>query len=318
MRQVIVSRLLRLVGTLLAVTFLTFSLTSFLPGDPVNAILGVTSNQDPEIVAKIRDDLGLDDPFLVRYGHWLGDAVRGDLGESYINRGQSVSDTIKDRIPVTAQLAFMAILIAVILAVPIGIIGAYKQGKWPDSVSSAGVQVALSIPNFIMGIFLIWLFAVQLQWLPSSNWNRISDKGLVENLKTAIMPASALAMTQMAIFSRLVRADMVATLQENYILAAKAKGLNDRYILARHALRPSSLSLMTIIGINFGALLGGTVVIETLFAVPGLGFRLINAISQRDILVIQGITVFVATVYVVINTVVDLLYAVIDPRIRKG
>jgi peptide/nickel transport system permease protein len=318
MRQVIVSRLLRLVGTLLAVTFLTFSLTSFLPGDPVNAILGVNSNQDPEIVAKIRDDLGLDDPFLVRYGNWLGDAVRGDLGESYINRGQSVSDTIKDRIPVTAQLAFMAILIAVILAVPIGIIGAYKQGKWPDSVSSAGVQVALSIPNFIMGIFLIWLFAVQLQWLPSSNWNRISDKGLVENLKTAIMPASALAMTQMAIFSRLVRADMVATLQENYILAAKAKGLNDRYILARHALRPSSLSLMTIIGINFGALLGGTVVIETLFAVPGLGFRLINAISQRDILVIQGITVFVATVYVVINTIVDLLYAVIDPRIRKG
>jgi peptide/nickel transport system permease protein len=318
MRQVIVSRLLRLVGTLLAVTFLTFSLTSFLPGDPVNAILGVNSNQDPEIVAKIRDDLGLDDPFLVRYGHWLGDAVRGDLGESYINRGQSVSDTIKDRIPVTAQLAFMAILIAVILAVPIGIVGAYKQGKWPDSVSSAGVQVALSIPNFIMGIFLIWLFAVQLQWLPSSNWNRISDKGLVENLKTAIMPASALAMTQMAIFSRLVRADMVATLQENYILAAKAKGLNDSYILARHALRPSSLSLMTIVGINFGALLGGTVVIETLFAVPGLGFRLINAISQRDILVIQGITVFVATVYVVINTIVDLLYAVIDPRIRKG
>jgi peptide/nickel transport system permease protein len=318
MRQVIVSRLLRLVGTLLAVTFLTFSLTSFLPGDPVNAILGVTSNQDPEIVAKIRDDLGLDDPFLVRYGHWLGDAVRGDLGESYINRGQSVSDTIKDRIPVTAQLAFMAILIAVILAVPIGIIGAYKQGKWPDSVSSAGVQVALSIPNFIMGIFLIWLFAVQLQWLPSSNWNRISDKGLVANLKTAIMPASALAMTQMAIFSRLVRDDMVATLQENYILAAKAKGLNDSYILARHALRPSSLSLMTIVGINFGALLGGTVVIETLFAVPGLGFRLINAISQRDILVIQGITVFVATVYVVINTIVDLLYAVIDPRIRKG
>jgi len=319
MRKVIISRLLRLAATLLAVTFLTFSLTSLLPGDPVNAILGVDSNQDPELVQKIRDDLGLDDPFLVRYGNWLWDAVvHFDLGESYINRGQSVSDTIMDRIPVTGQLAFMAIIMAVLMAVPIGIIGAYKQGKWQDTVSSAGVQVALSIPNFIMGIFFIWLFAVQLRWLPSSNWNRISDKGLIENLKTAIMPASALAMTQMAIFSRLVRADMVATLQENYILAAKAKGLSDRYILARHALRPSSLSLMTIIGINFGALLGGTVVIETLFAVPGLGFRLINAINQRDILVIQGITVFVAAVYVIINTVVDLLYAVIDPRIRKG
>ncbi len=319
MRKVIISRLLRLAATLLAVTFLTFSLTSLLPGDPVNAILGVESNQDPELVEKIRDDLGLDEPFLVRYGNWLWDAVvHFDLGESYINRGQSVSGTIMDRIPVTGQLAFMAIIMAVLMAVPIGVLGAYKQGRWQDTVSSAGVQVALSIPNFIMGIFFIWLFAVQLQWLPSSNWNRISDKGLIENLKTAIMPAAALAMTQMAIFSRLVRADMVATLQENYILAAKAKGLNDRFILMRHALRPSSLSLMTIVGINFGALLGGTVVIETLFAVPGLGFRLINAINQRDILVIQGITVFVAAVYVIINTIVDLLYAVIDPRIRKG
>lgn len=317
MRKVLVNRLLRLLGTLLAVTFLTFSLTSLLPGDPVNAILGVENINDQELVAEIRADLGLDDPFLVRYVDWLGNVAQGDLGKSYIT-DQPVMETIKQRLPVTAQLAFMAILMAVILAVPIGIIGAYKQGKWQDSVSSAAVQVALSIPNFIMGIFFIWLFAVKLNWLPSSSWSRISDKGLIENLKTAILPAGALAMTQMAIFSRLVRADMVATLQENYILAAKAKGLSDRYILVRHALRPSSLSLMTIIGINFGALLGGTVIIETLFAVPGLGFRLINAISQRDILVIQGITVFIAIVYVVINTIVDLLYAVIDPRIRKG
>ena len=318
MYKVIISRLLRLAATLLAVTFLTFSLTSFLPGDPAIAILGVESNPDPEKIAEIREDLRLDDPFIVRYGRWLGNAATGDLGESYINRGQSVSGTISDRLPVTGQLAFMAILMAVLLAVPIGVIGAYKQGKWPDTVSSAGVQVALSIPNFIMGIFFIWLFSVTLGWLPSSNWSRLSEEGLVENLKRAIMPASALAMTQMAIFSRLVRSDMVATLQENYILAAKSKGLSDKFILARHALRPSSLSLMTIVGINFGALLGGTVVIETLFGIPGLGFRLINAINQRDILVIQGITVFVAAMYVIINTVVDLLYAVVDPRIRKG
>ncbi len=317
MRKVLVNRLLRLFGTLLAVTFLTFGMTSLLPGDPVSAILGVENINDQELVAEIRADLGLDDPFLVRYVDWLGNVAQGDLGKSYIT-DQPVMETIKQRLPVTAQLAFMAILMAVILAVPIGIIGAYKQGKWQDTASSAAVQVALSIPNFIMGIFFIWLFAVKLNWLPSSSWSRISEKGLIENLKTAILPAGALAMTQMAIFSRLVRADMVATLQENYILAAKAKGLSDRYILMRHALRPSSLSLMTIIGINFGALLGGTVIIETLFAVPGLGFRLINAINQRDILVIQGITVFIAIVYVVINTVVDLLYAVIDPRIRKG
>ncbi len=317
MGKVILTRLIRLAATLLAVTFLTFLLTALLPGDPVDAILG-QSQRDPAIEQQLREDLNLDDPFFQRYFQWLGDALTFDLGESYINRGQSVWDTIMDRVPVTAELAFLAILIALVLAIPIGIIGAYKQGRWPDTVSSAGVQVALSVPNFIVGIFLIWVFAVQLNWLPASNWNRITDKGLIENLKTAIMPATALAMTQMAIFSRLIRSDMLATLQENYILAARSKGLSDRFILVRHALRPSSLRLMTIVGINFGALLGGTVVIETLFAVPGLGFRLFNAINQRDILVIQGITVFVAVVYVLINTVVDLLYAVVDPRIRKG
>jgi len=318
MGRVLAVRLARLVATLFVVTLLSFLLTSFLPGDPAVAILGDAAGQSPELLEKVREDLGLNEPIPVRYGKWLGDAVRFDLGESYINKGQEVSTTIKQRLPVTAQLAFMAIGIALILAVPFGILGAYKEGKWQDSATSAAAQVALSVPNFITGIALIWLFAVKLDLLPASNWNRISNKGIGANLKTAILPATALATTQMAIFSRLIRADMIATLKENYILSARAKGLSDRYILMRHALRPSSLSLMTIVGINFGALLGGTVVIETLFAIPGLGFRLINAIYQRDILVIQGITVFVAVVYVVINTIVDLLYAVVDPRIRRS
>ena len=317
MAKQILIRLLRLVATLFAVTFLTFSMVAALPGDPVDAILG-QSERTPELEAQLRSDLNLDRPFHERYFSWLGDAVTGDLGESYINRGQTVTGEIKNRIPVTGQLALMAIVMAVVVAVPVGVAGAYKQGRWPDTVTSAGAQIALSVPNFIVGIFLIYLFAVRLQWLPASNWNRITDTGLVENLKTAIMPAIALALTQMAIFSRLVRADMIGTLQQDYILAARAKGLSDRFILMRHALRPSSLSLATIIGINFGALLGGTVVIETLFAVPGLGFRLINAINSRDILMIQGITVFVAAAYVVINALVDVLYTFIDPRIRKG
>ena len=179
------------------------------------------------------------------------------------------------------------------------------------------MQVALSIPNFIVGIFLIWLFAVQWDLLPASNWNRLSD-GIGANLQTSIMPALALALGTMAVFSRLIRSDMIATLQEDFILSARSKGLSDRYILFRHALRPSSLSLMTIVGISFGALLGGTVVIETLFAIPGLGFSLINAINGRDIILIQGITVFIAVMFIIINTVVDLLYAVLDPRIRRS
>ena len=307
--------LLRLIATVLAVTFLSFAMVALLPGDPVTTILG-TAERDPAVEAQLREDLNLDDPFVVRYLSWLGDAVTGDLGNSYVT-DEPVADSIRSRLPVTLQLAVMSVLISVIAAIPIGVMGAYRQSKWQDTASSAFVQVALSIPNFIVGIFLIWFFAVQLDWLPASGWSRLSD-GVVDNLKTAILPATALALGQMAIFSRLIRSDMIATLKENYILSARAKGLSDRYILFRHALRPSSLSLMTIIGINFGALLGGTVIIEFLFAVPGLGGRLISAINQRDILVIQGITVFVAVVYVVINTVVDLLYAVIDPRIRKG
>jgi len=314
MAKTIAFVLLRLIATLFAVTFLTFLMVALLPGDPVDTILG-TGPRAPGIEEQIREDLNLDDPFIVRYFAWLGDAVTGDLGTSYVT-DQPVSDTIQSRLPVTAQLAFMSIFIAVVVAIPVGVLGAYKQGKWPDTVTSAGVQVALSIPNFIFGIFLIWLFAVQLGWLPASNWSRLSD-GLAANMKTAILPALSLALAQMALFSRLVRSDMMATLRENYILSARAKGLSDRYILFRHALRPSSLSLMTIVGISFGALLGGTVVIESLFAIPGLGFSLIAAINGRDILVIQGITVFIAAMFVIINTIVDLLYAVLDPRIRR-
>lgn len=316
MLKLIASRLLRLVATVLAVSMLTFGMTKLLPGDPVVAILGADNLQDLEKVEQIREDLHLNDPIPVQYLRWLGDAVQGDLGQSYVT-GQPVMDTILQRLPVTVQLAFMAVLMAVVLAIPVGVLGAYKQGRAADKASSAGAQVALSIPNFITGIFLIWLFSIQLGVLPATGWARLSEKGLVANLESAILPASALALTQLAIFSRLVRSDMIATLQENYILSARAKGLKDRYILARHALRPSSLSLLTIVGINFGALLGGTVVIEFLFAIPGLGGRLLNAISQRDIIVIQGITVFIATMYVIINTLVDLLYSAVDPRIRK-
>jgi peptide/nickel transport system permease protein len=314
MAKTIAFVLLRLIATLFAVTFLTFLMVALLPGDPVDLILG-TGPRSPGIEEQIREDLSLDDPFFVRYVSWLGNAVTGDLGTSYIT-DQPVSDTISQRLPVTAQLALMSVIISVVIAIPVGVLGAYKQGKWPDTITSAGVQVALSVPNFIFGIFLIWLFAVQLQWLPASNWNRFSE-GVAENMKTAILPAVSLSLSQMALYSRLVRSDMMATLRENYILSARAKGMSDRYILFRHALRPSSLSLMTIVGISFGALLGGTVIIESLFGLPGLGFSLIAAINSRDILVIQGIVVFIAAAFVIINTIVDLLYAVLDPRIRR-
>lgn len=319
MLKVVGLRVLRLVATLLAVSFLTFMLGVFLPGDPINAILPPDAPRDQATVDRLTEELGLDDPTLVRYGRWLGDAVQGDLGYSYVN-DQSVWGTIMDRLPVTAELAILATIIALVVAVPTGVIGGYKEGKPIDKLSSAGVQVGLSVPSFIVGIFLIWLLTVKTGFLglPSTGWRRISTDGLWANLKSAILPAVALSLSPMAYYTRLLRTDMIGTLKEDYVLSARAKGLTDRYILGRHALRPSSLSLVTIIGIQVGILLGGTVVIEQIFALPGLGSRLLSAINQRDIQVVQGITVFIATVYVVINTIVDFVYMAIDPRIRKS
>lgn len=319
MWKLLATRLVRLVATLFAVSLLTFLLGSLLPGDPVNAILPPDAPRDAETVERIRTELGLDDPLPVRYMNWLGDAVRGDLGYSYIT-DQPVWDTIVQRLPVTFELAILATVLALLIALPFGIIGGYREGRAVDKLSSVGVQIGLSVPSFIVGIFLIWLFTVKTQrfGLPSTGWNRISEEGLWENLKTAILPAAALSLSPMAIYTRLLRSDMIGTLREDFVLSARAKGLTDRYILTRHALRPSSLSLVTILGIQVGILLGGTVVIEFLFALPGLGSRLLNAIYQRDITMVQGITVFIAAVYVILNTIVDFVYLAIDPRIRRS
>jgi peptide/nickel transport system permease protein len=317
MTKLLLLRLLRLAATLLAVSFITFMMVKLLPGDPVNTLLPPDAPRTPEIVAQIRADLGLDDPVWQQYLDWLGSALTGDLGTSFVT-DQPVSEIIQERLPITLELAVMATMIALVFAIPIGILGAYREGTMADKTSSAAVVFALSIPNFIVGIFLIWLFTVKFQLFPSTGWSRITDKGPWENFRTAFLPSLALALAPLAIYSRLLRSDMIGVLQEDYVLSARAKGLKNSYILFRHALRPSSMSLMTVIGLTFGALLGGTVVIEQLFALPGLGSRLISAINQRDIIVIQGITVFIAAMYVIINTVVDLLYLVVDPRIRKG
>ncbi len=309
-------RTLRLLGTLFVVSLLTFGLTLALPGSPIDAILGPQGQRTPEIIARLTEEFSLDKPWYVRYWDWLGNVLQGDLGRSYIS-DQEVTEIILDRLPVTAELAIMAILMALIVAVPAGIYGAYRANGTGDKISSAIFQVFLSLPSFIAGILFIAVLAVRLGWFPAGTWNRISTEGVWANLQTAFLPALALSLTQMAIFARILRSDMIATLQENYILSARAKGLRDRYILIRHALRPSSLSLLTVVAINTGALLGGTVVMEFLFAIPGLGGRLLNAIFQRDVIVIQGIVMVVATIYVVLNALVDVLYAIVDPRIRK-
>jgi peptide/nickel transport system permease protein len=312
----IATRLVRLVATLLAVSFLTFLLVNLLPGDAINALIPIEAQQDQEYVAQVRAEWGLDDPMLVRYGKWLGDAVRGDLGDSIVT-SRAVSSEIAHRIPVTGELMIVTVIFSVLLAVPLGVMSAYREGSRLDQFISGGAQFALSVPGFVAGLLFIYVFAMKLGWFPATGWTRISNS-ISGNLMTVTLPALSLSVIEVAVYTRVVRSDLVTTLKEDYILSARSKGLRDGFILFRHALRPSSLTLITVVGLNIGLLLGGTVVVEFLFALPGLGKRLLDAIFQRDFMMVQGITVFVAMVYVVVNTLVDLVYLVVDPRIRKA
>lgn len=316
MGSFIATRLVRLVATLLAVSFLTFLLVNLLPGDAINALIPIEAQQDQEYVAQVRAEWGLDDPMLVRYGRWLGDAVRGDLGDSIVT-SRAVSSEIAHRIPVTGELMIVTVVFSVLLAVPLGVMSAYREGSRLDQVISGGAQFALSVPGFVAGLLFIYVFAMKLGWFPATGWTRISNS-ISGNLMTVTLPALSLSVIEVAVYTRVVRSDLVTTLKEDYILSARSKGLKDGFILFRHALRPSSLTLITVVGLNIGLLLGGTVVVEFLFALPGLGKRLLDAIFQRDFMMVQGITVFVAMVYVVVNTLVDLVYLVVDPRIRKA
>lgn len=315
MGRLIAGRMVRLVATLLLVTFVTFMATSLLPGDPVNALIPIEAQQDREFVEQVREEWGFNDPLLVRYGRWLGDAVRGDLGDSYVT-GRPIIDEITPRLPVTGELMVVTVLLGILIGVPLGLVSGYREGSRADKVVSAVAQFGLSIPNFVLGLVLIYVFAIKLRWLPATGWTRISDS-VTGNLKSVAMPAIALAVAEVAVYLRVLRSDIIGTLKEDYILSARAKGLKDRFILFRHALRPSSLTLTTLIGLNIAGLITGTIVIEQLFAIPGLGRRLFSAVFQRDYMMVQGLTVLLAAAYVIINATVDFIYIAIDPRIRR-
>lgn len=297
----------------LLVTIAVVALLSFAPGSVAQVILG--ENATPEAVAKMNSELGLDEPFWVRYIDWLGNAVRGDLGTSPLT-GQSVSEAIVERLPVTLQLAAMGLIIALLVSLVIGIVSASRPGSKVDRGINALSAVFLSVPAFIAGPVLIYYFAIQLQIFPVMGWSRISE-GLGDNLRGAILPAIAIALTEIAAFHRLLRTDLIGTLREDFVASARAKGMPSWYVMMRHALRPSSFSLITVAGINLGRLIGGTVIVETLFGLPGLGQLVASSITSRDVIMVQGIVVFIAVVYVGINTLVDLSYQVIDPRVRK-
>ena len=315
MPKMIAGRLTRLALTLMVVSFVTFVGVNVLPGDAINALIPIDAQQDQEFVEQVREEWGLNDPMLVRYGRWLGNAVQGDLGDSIVT-GRPVTDEIVHRLPITLEIMFVAVGLSLLLAIPLGLLSAYREGRRPDRVISGVAQVGLSMPIFVTGLILIYVFALKLHWFPATGWNRLSN-GIGPNLKTVALPAISLAITEAAVYTRVLRSDVITTLKENYILSARAKGLTDRYILFRHGLRPSLLTLVTVVGLSIGTLIGGTLVVEYLFAIPGIGRRIFSAIYQRDFMMVQGITILITAFYVIVNTVVDLAYMVVDPRIRR-
>jgi peptide/nickel transport system permease protein len=306
-------RLVTLIGVLLAVSFLTFAMLNVLGGDPALAIVGA-DNADPETLATVREELGLNDPFLQQYADWAGGVVQGDFGRSF-KTNQPVAEAIGERVPVTAEVGLLAILIALTTAIPLAVWTSYRSGTKVDKATSAATFGLLSIPNFLLAYWLGYLVAVRLGWLPRSGWVRLTDDPL-ENLRTAILPALSLAVAEMAVYTRILRSDMIQTLQEDYLLMARAKGLSTGRILFMHALRPSTLSLMTVIGVQFGALIGGSIIVEQIFALPGMGSYLLNAIYERDYVVVQGVVVVIAASFVIVNFAVDIVYRMLDPRIK--
>lgn len=306
------TRVVRLVAVLVAVTAASFAMINLLPGDTVTTILGQNATEEQR--AEAREELNLDDPLPIRYLRWVGDAVTGDLGESYRTR-QPVAEALQERIWVTLELVLLSQLIALAVAVPMAVIGAIRPGSWLDRVLSAVQLGFLATPSYLVALGLMAVFAVNLGWFRTTGYTPFTENPF-DNLKSLLLPALALATEQVAIYARVLRTDLIATFDQDYIWHARAKGNSTTSIVVRHALRPSSIGLVTITGVSVGRMIGGTVLIESIFALPGLGRFTIDAINNRDFMALQGAVVVLTVGFVLVNFAVDILHGIIDPRIR--
>ena len=313
--KVIVTRIVQLVLVLLAVTFITtFLISRFRGGDDVVvcSVLGPECG-NVERAADLRDELHLDDNVVARWGHWISDAVQGDLGPS-AGSGRPVGTLIADRAPISIAIVLYAQVLALLMAVPLGVLAAHKQGSIFDRIANITAFGLLAMPNYVIALLLIVIFPIKL-----GVFSAVVDDDIGPlSIGQLFLPSFALALSLVAVYMRLLRTDMIATLQEDFVGMAKAKGMPTRRILVRHALRPSSLNLFTTIGLNFGNLLAGAVVVEVIFNIQGLGSLLTFAVAQRDIFVIQGVTAVIAVVFVGVNFLIDTTYSLLDPRIRRA
>lgn len=313
--------------TLFGVSVVVFGLVRLLPGDPITTMLGLQPTT-PDQIARLRELLGLDQPPPLQYAAYVGRVVRGDLGQS-IASGQDVASLVTARVPATLELTLLALALAALVAIPAGVLSAVRRGTGVDALARLAALVGVAAPGYWVGLLLIVAFAVQLNWLPASGyagqplwaatWSALQSGNLGplwESLRYAILPAATLGFTQAAVLTRLVRSSMIETLGREFVRTARAKGLRERTVVYRHALRNGLIPVVTVLGLQFGALFGGAVIIETAFAWPGVGRLVVQSIFSRDYPVIQGAVLLFAVIRVVASLVVDLVYGVLDPRIR--
>jgi peptide/nickel transport system permease protein len=325
MGKYILRRLWLMVPALIGVSLVVFAILRLLPGDPAIAMLGVDAS--PESLANMRKVLGLDQPLYMQYLRFVGDILRGDFGNSIVRGGPALK-AVLETLPATVELALASMLVSMCLAIPLGIIAAVRQHSLVDYVSMVIALLGVSMPIFWLGMLMILLFSLRLQWLApfgrgepltdavSELFTRGDPGTLIDSLKHLIMPALALGANVTGLMARITRSSMLEVLRQDYVRTAKAKGLRDRLVVTRHALRNALLPIVTVLGLQFGALLGGAVVTETIFAWPGVGRLVVQAINQRDFPVVQAAVIIMAVSVLALNLIVDLSYAYINPRIR--
>jgi peptide/nickel transport system permease protein len=322
MRTYILRRLLQIVPTVLGITFVVFLMMRSIPGDPVVALLGDAYTEEDAV--KVRQSYGLDKPVVLQYVIWLGKLVQGDWGTSILSGRPVLSDVVV-RLPVTLELIVLSMGVALVIAIPAAIIGALRQNTWADYTATSVAMIGVSIPEFFIGVLLLLIFSIGLGgFLPSSGWvylpgtcpTIVCGVSLWGNMTHVLMPALALGVGRAALLTRLLRASMLEVIRTEYVTTARAKGLAERPVVFKHALKNALIPTVTVMGLQVGFLIGGAIVVETLFAMPGLGTFGIDAIIARDYQQVQGFALITALAFVVINLLVDLTYTFLDPRIR--
>lgn len=314
MARFLVGRTIALILTALAASIVVFVAMAVLPGDPAAIMLGVGAR--PDTLAALRAQMGLDQPILLQYVRWIGGFVVGDFGISY-TYGVPVADLVVQRIGLSVPLALLAMTLSTLIAIPVGVFAASRRGRAGDAVAMGLAQIGVSVPNFWLGLMLVILFSLQLGWLPASGFPGWGE-GIWPGLRSLLLPALALALPQAAILARVTRSSVLETLGEDFVRTARAKGLSGEAALWRHAVPNALIPVVTIMGLQFSFLIAGTIIIENVFTLPGLGRLIFQAIAQRDLVVVQSLVTLVAITVILVNFLVDVAYAALDPRLSRG